>query len=127
MSTALTALASRLRELGATPEKIAKEAAGNLKKSLSAEIGASLAPDGSPWELTKAGKRPLQRAASHVSVTAEGTSIVVLLEGPEVLHHTGKARGHVVRKVIPDGQSPGLVIAAVELAVTHIMPGVLNG
>jgi morphogenesis family protein len=96
----------KLQELGSLDEEIAAEGAPELRRELEQQIARGQAPDGSPWQLTQDGEKPLKNAAASLSVRSMGPVILAKLEGPSARHHRGTARGRIRRQVLPSGKAP---------------------
>jgi hypothetical protein len=100
---ALDAQIRRLRSVKGLATDAAPHVAAALKEEIDAQIERGQGPDGTPWELTDSGRRPLRFAAQAVTVKALGSTIVARVEGPEAYHHRGQTRGNVRRPIIPTG------------------------
>lgn len=90
----------RLRLAKGMVRHAAADAAKAFEAQLKAQLAAGRAPDGSAWKPTKAGTRPLQRAAGAVTVKAVGTALLVRLTGHHVFHHYGTAKDPQ-RRILP--------------------------
>jgi len=123
-------LAQLAKDLRALPRAMALEAAPvgaqKLDAVLRANISAGVAPDGSAWPLRLDGGKALQNAGDELEVKAEGTVILARISGPYALHHLGKARGHVQRRIIPTKFAPQPVVQAVEETLAEVMPRLLG-
>lgn len=110
VDAALGELADGLRE---TPEKIdaaIRDIADAIERFLAESIANGTDAYGEPWTLTKDDRVPLRNAMSGISVRAAGRSVVVALDGVEVLHHIGIAKGYkggtkMRRPIIPENHS----------------------
>jgi hypothetical protein len=105
----------------------APEVATELRGEIARNIAAGRAPDGSPWQLTQDGKKPLRNADASLSVTPHGSRIVAMITGPTALHHKGAARGRIVRQVLPSRKSLQPVIAAVRKVVGRVFREHMSG
>jgi hypothetical protein len=90
-----------LKTLDKLGEKAAEDVARVVESELRRTIAAGTTPDGKPWQPTEAGERPLRNAAGALGIAAVGSTVYVRLTGPEARHHKGRARGGIVREVIP--------------------------
>jgi hypothetical protein len=95
-----------LRSLGTTAQEAAPECAKALEADIRASVAAGKGPDGTPWQRTKDGKQPLQRAADAVTVVAKGTTVIVKVVGIEARHHWGTVKGGIIRRIIPTAALP---------------------
>lgn len=102
----LAAHIARIEALGELPRRAGPRVALAVEREQRAQIARGVDPSGKPWPLTKSGEKPLQNAASAVSVAYVSGAVVIAVEGPEDLHNRGKARGHVLRRIIPSGPLP---------------------
>lgn len=116
---ALDAHISRIRYLSELGQRSAPSVAKALERELGAQIAAGVDPNGKPLQPTKEGKTPLTGAAKALRVRPIGSVVLATLEGPEALHHQGRARGGVRRQILPTGGAiPPTVERAVKTAVT---------
>lgn len=123
----LRALARNIAGLANAPTAAALAAAPLVAEAIKTTAAAGKAPDGTPWPLKADGSRALVHAADRVSARAEGSAVVVNLEGPEVFHQAG-AQGKPVRKVIPDaGELPEPVAAAAKAGAEKAIAQILGG
>lgn len=117
-NAALQARIAAIRELGQLPRIMAPKAAKEIKRELSASIARGESPDGSKLKLTAKGMVPLRNAAKAIEVSARGTIILTRIDGPEARHHIGAVKGgkdgSLVRRLIPTGGVPDLVINALD-------------
>ncbi len=103
---ALTAFASRVRSLKQLGTLAARIAAPELQRVVRETASAGTTPDGKPWPLTKKGTAPLAHAADAVTARAIGTVLEMIVRGHYHLHHSGIARGRVLRQIIPAAITP---------------------
>lgn len=121
---AFAALQAQIRRLERLPVAIteaAPEVADALHVELDAQIAAGTDPDGTPWQPTLAGKRPLQNASASLTVRAIGNVILAKLTGPTALHHMGQARGGVRRQVLPSSKMPSRITNAIRTVCERIL------
>lgn len=114
------AFANRLAQLEAfarLPVSARPAVARAVARVQLATIAAGTDPNGVAWAPTKEGKRPLENAAAAVTVDEVSGGVVIRVSGPEKLHHTGEARGHTRRQIIPSGAIPARMSAAIGDAV----------
>jgi hypothetical protein len=117
---ALQAQIDRVRALENLPRAAAPECAYELEDELHRQIGAGVDPDGKPWERRKdTGEQPLQDAAKALGVAAVGTTVFCRVKGPEALHSKGRARGGVVRRILPVSGLPTRYAAAIKRGLTR--------
>lgn len=114
---ALDAQIRRLRELERLAPDAAPDVARAVDRELGAQIAAGRAPDGTPWPRTQRGTAPLRGAAKALRVRAMGSVVLCTLEGPEALHHLGRARGGVRRQILPSNKIPTPVTKAISEVV----------
>lgn len=95
----------------------APKAAEELRKQLEANITAGRGPNFEAWKRRQDGGKALQNAARDLEVTARGTVVLARLTGPSALHHLGRARGRIVRQIIPTKFVPQPVVIAVRRAM----------
>lgn len=122
----LQAWIDKLQELGGLPEKMAPLAAEALKAEVTRTIAAGTGPDGTPWPLTKDGKRPLQGAAKALRASSQGSTAILALEGPEVLHHEGRARGGVKRPILPSRRLNKPAVRALQAVAAKLFGKVMG-
>ena len=125
--SALDAHIARIRQLGNLAAKVAPAVAKEVELEIHSQIAAGTAPDGQPWQPTKAGTTPLRGAARALRVRAIGTVIVATLEGHHALHDQGRARGGVRRQVLPSAKMPHPIARAVERVVTREFKQTMGG
>lgn len=101
---ALDAHIARLRQLPHMAEDAAPEVASELREETARQIAAGLDPEGRPLQATQDGRRPL--ATAKVMVGAVGRTIYLRLTGHLARHHLGRAKGGVVRRLIPVDRLP---------------------
>lgn len=123
---AMTAFAAKLRNLRRLAVEGAREAAPALEAAVRETAAAGTTPDGAAWKPTKTGARPLANAPSAVSARAVGPVVEVIVRGHHFLHHTGRARGKVVRQILPTRLTPALA-AVVRRAVTRVFERLMGG
>lgn len=130
MSAGLDKLDEMIARINALPglaQRAAPDVAFAVEAELERTIGAGTTPDGEPWAPTKEGARPLAGAAKALGVAAVGTTIVVRLTGPEARHHLGRARGGVVRQIIPTDKIPAPMATAIGDVLTRHFGEVTRG
>jgi hypothetical protein len=96
--------ARTLRDVPELGVKAAPAVAKVVESALVGTIGSGIAPDGTPWQPTLKGAKP--DLGSKLRVAEAHNSVLVTLGGKSFLHHTGRARGKIVRQVIPVDQLP---------------------
>lgn len=96
-----------IRRIAKLPRLCAQPVADVVEQELSRTMGAGQAPDGTPHIPRQSdGAAPLTGAAAAMRVTAVGSQVIVLIRGPEALHHLQRARGGIERRLIPIGRLP---------------------
>lgn len=120
---ALDEVIAKLRELETVASDVAPEVAREAKRLVGENIAAGRGPDGTAWEPRKDGEKPLQNAAQAVTATASGSRVVLTVSGPEARHHQGRAKGGVVREILPRKKVPGLWIEAIRRVVKRHVEG----
>ena len=116
---ALDQYISQIREFPNLGKTAAPRVAKTLEAGISASVGAGAAPDGSPWQPTLKGDKP--QLGSKIDYVVAGSTITIRLRGKSFLHHTGRARGHIVRRVIPTESLPASLSAAVAKELAAVM------
>lgn len=94
-------LQRKLQELPRVTDAIVEKVAAKLAAQLEQQIAAGVSPLGKAWKRNLDGSIPA--LGSKASVEALKGQVRYVLRGKSYLHHTGKARGHVTRQVIPTG------------------------
>lgn len=118
---------ARVEATPSTLAEVARRAASEIEAIIRANIAAQRAPDGSPWPATKDGRPALERAADAVTVRAVGPRIVITVSGVEARHDVGAVRGRVRRQIVPTGDLPGDMSAAIERVVERVLDEHMRG
>lgn len=121
---AFAALRTQIHRLERLPIAITESApqvADALHAELDAQIAAGTDPEGTPWQPTQKGARPLQNASASLTVQAIGNVILAKLTGPTALHHMGQARGGVRRQILPSSKLPAKITAAIRTVCNRIL------
>ncbi len=113
----LQAWIDKVRALGQMPETAAPEIAREVEQELEAQVREGVAPNGTPWQRTKDGRRPLQGAAKAIAVRVLKDVVLVRLTGHHARHHLGAVRGAVRRQIIPTGRIPDPMTRAIQRVV----------
>lgn len=124
---ALDAQIRRLRELENLVPDAAPAVANTLDKEIRHQIARGVGPDGQRWKPTKKGERPLQNAAKALTVRPVGNVVLATLEGPEALHHLGRARGGVRREILPTGKIPEPMTKAITKVIEERFTKTMGG
>ena len=103
---ALEQMLAKLRQLPELAERAAPEVAHVVREELERQISKGTDPNGKAWKKTLDGRQPLIGAAKALGVTAIGPRVIAVLRGPEARHHLGRARGGIVREVLPGKEIP---------------------
>jgi len=109
----LDRMIATVRQLPELAERAAPDVADVIERELMRTTTAGQSPNGTPWQLTLEGGKPLTGAAKAIGVAAVGRTIYVRLTGVEARHHLGRARGGIERQVIPTGRLPPRMADAV--------------
>jgi hypothetical protein len=118
----LDAYATFLRKLPELNHDAADEVAQEFQAKIESNVAAQVDPYGHPWRPGKDGEPVLVNAAKQVTTKASGTKITMTLDGVEVLHHVGRARGYrggsgklggFRRSIIPFSKLPGPFLAII--------------
>jgi hypothetical protein len=105
----IDAMMAALRDLPAIAAESAPDIARSFEAELKAQISAAVTPDGKAWAPKKDGSgKPLATAAKALTVTVAGPTVTAKLTGYIARHTLGRARGGVVRQILPDSISPKL-------------------
>ena len=104
--SALDRMVARLETVSEMDRRVVSRARSLVERELSAQIARGEGPDGRAWKLRLDGKKALASAAKSLTIQASGRYIVIRLRGPVVKHHAGRARGGVVRQILPSGGIP---------------------
>lgn len=112
----MVATLKTLDKLGA---KAADDVAHVVEAELRRTIAAGTTPDGKQWEPTEAGERPLRNAAAALGIAAVGSTVYVRLTGPEARHHKGRARGGIVREIIPTRGIPDVMAGEIRAVLAE--------
>lgn len=83
-----------------------RDVAAGVEASWKAELGAGRDPEtGKDWAPRKLdGARPMKAAASRAVAKVTGTSLTLIVTGPDAIHHYG-VRGAEPRHVVPTGST----------------------
>lgn len=103
---ALADMIARVRSLGGMPEDVARAAAPLVQEAARSTVRAGTTPTGKPWPRKKDGGQPLQNAAAALTAEPSGTTVTLVLTGPEVFHHYGVGKSTPRRQQIPDPGDP---------------------
>lgn len=114
--TTISDFIDRIKSLKLMPQRVAQRAAPLVEQALKKNAAAGLDPFGRAWKLKKDGGKALKNVAAKISATANKTSVVVTLTGPDVFHHRGTKKDPR-RQVLPSSNEvPDVVAAALEEA-----------
>lgn len=110
------------------PEQAAPKVAEAFQKQTELNVAAGRNPYGDEWAPTKDGRAPLVNAVKAMTFKALGTVVQITLEGVEVMHHIGNARGYrggskklggFRRTLIPTGALPGMFRGAIRTKLSE--------
>lgn len=117
----------KLREMEAIPSTAAPGVAVAVRESLQATISAASTPYGTPWELTKDGKKPLRTAGESLRVTSIGNRVFAALTGHVARHNNGTAKGGVDRQVLPRRTIPRAMSARIAKVLSEVFIDIARG
>lgn len=112
----LDAMIAKIRKIPDLVKRAAPACASAFGAAFKADLSAGHAPGGETWAAKKDGGRPLVNAAEHVDVRAVGTVIVSRLTGARhwFVHNQGAGKTLPKRQIIPSGETPAELNAAIE-------------
>lgn len=116
---------ARVRKLPHMVEQAAAEVAREIRDETERQIAAGLDPEGRPLQPTQEGQRPL--ATARVMVGAVGTRIFLRLQGHLARHHLGRAKGGIVRQLIPVDRLPPRYAAAIQRTFSKRFAAIMGG
>jgi hypothetical protein len=103
----LDAHIARVERLSELARDAAPDVAYELQDELERQIGAGTDPAGKTWEPRKEdGARPLQTAAKALAVAPVLNTVFARLRGHVARHHLGRAKGGLVRQILPSKITP---------------------
>lgn len=108
----------RLRELGTLAADAAPDLADAVEGEVRAQIARGEAPDGTRWQLTQDGRRPLQSAGESLTVRALGSVVILRVVGHHARHHLGAVKGGVKRQILPTARIPAPMVRALTTTLT---------
>lgn len=98
----LDAMVAKIRAIPGLARRAAPDIADAVHAELDKSIAAATAPDGTPWPARKLdGGKALADAGKALFVAAVGPRIVCHVRGYIARHTLGRARGGIVRRVLP--------------------------
>lgn len=118
MSTEITAMTARIRELGrGFAQEVAKEARADVLAAVVATAEAGTTPGGAAWAPRKVdGARALANASKHITAAVLGSVVRLTLAYPySIWHYSGDTPTRPRRQVLPDD---GPLPASVEKAIS---------
>jgi hypothetical protein len=124
----LAAHIAKLRRYGAVGPRAAALGAPRVLQAIQRTAKAGTTPEGVPWPPRKDGGRPLEHAAEHLSVRVDGSTIVLTLTGPDVIHNFGDNR-NPKRQILPDAgaELPSVVLEAMRKAAIDAFNETMRG
>lgn len=123
----LNAMLERLRKLPELGTEAAPSVADAVRDQLEKTIDAGTTAEGKSWERTKDGKQPLRNAAKALAVVAVDSTIFARLTGHIARHHLGRARGGVVRQILPTEGIPSGMAKAIKTVLVEEFEDVMGG
>jgi hypothetical protein len=125
---ALDAQIARLRAIGSGFGKsAAPRVAAEAEKVWHVQLDAGQGPSGTPWKPTKTGERPLKNARNAATVSAIGTVLLFKVEGPEALHNDGRARGKIMRRMLPSRRLATPIVEAIKRVLGEEFEAAMGG
>ena len=120
--------AGRMRDLASLNRDAAALAVPRVRAAVRATAAAGTTPTGEAWVPTVDGKRPLDRVAEKIEVTADGSRLEIALRGHDVFHQEGTKRTPQ-RQVIPSPGDPipPAVEAALKASATEAFQRTVGG
>lgn len=116
----LDAHIARLRALPALVPDALPELAEVVEQNLERTIRAGTDANGVSWQPRKDGGTPLATAGKSLGVAIVGTTIFCRLRGHVARHHLGRAKGGVIRHILPvDGLPPAMAAEIRESLARH--------
>lgn len=102
---------SMLQNAHTIPDEAMPDVAKRVEATWKADLAAGRDPEtGKDWAPRKRdGARPMKAAASHAVAKSAGTSVTLMVTGPDAIHHYG-VRGAEPRHVVPTGSAVPLKI-----------------
>lgn len=125
--TQLNSMLEKLRRLPELATQAAPKVAEAVRDELEKSIAAGTTPEGKAWERTKDGKQPLEGAAKALAVVAVGSTVFARLTGHIARHHLGRARGGVVRPILPTEGLPKDMAKAIKTVLVDEFTGLMGG
>lgn len=122
---ALDAHIARVRALPGKLEGAAPDVAEALRGEVSRQLAAGTDPDGRPLPRTKDGRKPLTSA--RVFVGAVGSRILLRIDRHIARHHLGRAKGGIVRRLIPTKEIPTRYAQAIKRVLERTFQDSMNG
>lgn len=125
----LEAMIRKIRAIPGLARRAAPDVAEAVKAELEKTITAGTAPDGKPWQALKyGGGRPLTGAGKALFVAAVGNRVVCHVRGHIARHTLGRARGGIVRRVLPlKGVPPAIARAIKRELAAHFIAHMQGG
>jgi hypothetical protein len=125
----IDAMIEKMRELGASGERVAKAAVPLVEAAVKATAAAGLSPNGKPWPARKDGKQALVNAAAAVACRARGSVVQLYLQGTSTGSQKVQAVQNARRGILPaKGEGPPpVVVAALEEAGAKVFKQIMEG
>lgn len=106
-SDGFAALDGFIERVRSMPDAVrAYDVAPAVEAEVKRQIAAGTDPDGTAWQPTKRGEKPLATAATSVGVAGVGKTILIRVWGHVARHHLGRAKGGIERPIIPTDHIP---------------------
>jgi hypothetical protein len=120
---------AKMRELGASGERVAKAAVPLVEAAVKATAAAGLSPNGKPWAARKDGKPALVNAAAAVACRARGPVVQLYLQGTSTGSQKVQAVQNARRGILPaKGEGPPpVVVKALEEAGAKVFKEIVGG
>jgi hypothetical protein len=111
----LDSMIENIRTLPQLGIEAAPAAAKAWRETIVDQISKGVDPDGVAWARRKSDDGPvLQGAADKLSVVATGATLFARLTDYVARHHLGRARGGVVRRILPLAGIPSAAKVAIK-------------
>ena len=114
---ALDAKIAFLAALGRITDDVMPDVANDVRAELVRTSSSGEDPYGQAWQPKKDGGTPLVTAAQHIRVAPIGRRVFCRVTGHVAKHHRGRARGGVVRHVLPTGALPPAMAQKIKATV----------
>lgn len=108
----LDRMIGRLRTLPELARDVVPDVAEIVREEIERTIAQGTTPEGETWQRTREGKRPMPTAGKALRVVVLGPRVFVRISDHVGRHSLGRARGGIVRRVLPRSGSVPRAMAA---------------